>query len=344
MSVSNDKLTISHMKISEIAKIVGTSVPLISKKFKSNESSQVTRANNRVIGVSPEAVEQYFKDSGLDFLYRGAVMLSANLCGGVGKTSTINNLGAALRRIVSRDTAIVYVDGDSQGSFTSTFFGEPARDNEPILIDFLDNKASIDDVLTQLSDNIWFVKSNLNQVFIDKVISKPQDIKNKMLEFYKAIFAKLGNQTKIFQDHTPQLSNLFASSICALHQLDKEIIKAVLIPIRADKYAIQGADYIIKEMSDLRDTYSFDDNIDIHCFFSNVDRRIPTTGGALQLATQKQSIVKHLSSVAVRFSTEIPKSIAANTNIFSRGKRTNATEDYQDLLQYILSYRTYNKD
>jgi len=330
---------VSQIKLSELAKITNSSISMLSKHFKKYDDTKLTRINNRIIGISPELAEEYLQETNTKYFYKPSIILSANLCGGVGKTTSIYNLGACLRRITNRNTPIVYVDGDSQGSFTSMVFGKPADDEDPILIDFLEGKASIDDVLTEVSENVWFVKSNLNQAWIDKILSKPQDIKKGMLRFYTDIFNKLGGTTKVFQDHTPQLSNLFASSICALNQLDENILKAVIIPIRSDKFAIQGADYILKEVNELTETFSLQDSIDIHCFFSSIDRRVSTTSEALKAAGSKESIMKHLSSVVVRYSSEIPKSIMASTNVYSAGKNNNAAEDYQDLLQYIYGFK-----
>lgn len=332
-------MEISQVKISEIARITKTSVPLISRHFKNFEFPEVHRVKHRILGVSPETTEEYLRRVGYDFFYQPTILLSANLCGGVGKTSTILNLGAALRRITNRETAIVYVDGDSQGSFTSSVFGKPAEDDEPILIDFLEERANIDQILVEVKDNIWFVKSNLNQAFIDKVLAKPKDMKSKMLRFYNAIFEKLGPNTKILQDHTPQLSSLFSSSICALSQLDNSIKKIVLIPIRSDKFAIQGAEYIIKEIYDLIEVFSLERNIDIHCFFSSIDKRVSTTAEAIKITSSKASIVKHLSSVVIRYCAEIPKAIMQTKNVYSLRKNNNAAEDYQDLLQYVLNHQ-----
>jgi cellulose biosynthesis protein BcsQ len=332
-------MKISYIRVSEISKITNVSLPLINRYLKQYEDEPlIKRVNTRVVGVSPEVIEKYFKSLGLDYFYRPSIFLSANLCGGVGKTTSILNLGASLRRLTNRKTAIVYVDGDSQGSFTSSIFGKPADDEEPILIDFLEGRASIDDVLVEVNDNIWFVKSNLNQHLIDKVLSKPQDIKKVMIRFYDEIFAKLGPETKIFQDHTPQLSALFASSVCALNQLDSSILKCVLIPIRSDKFAIQGADYILKEISDLSETFSLTDSIDIHCFFSSIDNRVSTTAEALRVTSTRANIVKYLSPVAIRYCSEIPKNIMSSSNVYSSGKLNNAGQDYQNLLQYIFSY------
>ena len=331
---------VSEVKVSEIAKIAGTSIPLISRHFKDYDDTQVTRVNKRIVGVNSGAAEKYLKNVGIEYFYRPAVILSANLCGGVGKTTSIYNMGACLRRITGKDTPIVYVDGDSQGSFTSLVFKSPASDEEPILIDFLEGKASIDDIITEISENVWFIKSNLNQAWIDKVLSKPQDIKKGMLRFYEGVFNKLGRNTKIFQDHTPQISNLFASSVCALNQLDNSILKSIIIPMRSDKFAIQGADYILKEISELTETFSLENTIDIHCFFSSIDKRVSTTAEALKAAGSNPNIMQHLSSVVIRYCSIVTKTVMSSTNIYSSGKNNNAAEDYQDLLQYVFSYKT----
>lgn len=329
-------LKIGKIKVSEVAKITASSSPLISRQFKECSNEEVKRVNNRIVGINSDTVERYFREIGLNYFYRPAILLSANLCGGVGKTTSIYNLGSSLRRITSNDTPIVYVDGDSQGSFTSLVFGKPADDQEPILIDFLEKKAGINDILTEINDNMWFVKSNLNQVWIDRVLSKPQDIKKGMLHFYASIFEKLGKNTKIFQDHTPQLSNLFSSSVCALNQMDNSILKAILIPIRSDKFAIQGADYIIREISELTSTFSLQNDINIHCYFSSIDKRVSTTAEALKVASTNQNIMQNLSPIVIRYCSEISKTIMQCTNVYSSGKNNNAAEDYQDLLQYIF--------
>lgn len=336
-------MQVSSIKIRDIAQISNTSLPLVSRNLKKYDNSEVIKVNNRIIGVSPEAAEKYLRSVGIDSFYRPAILLSANLCGGVGKTTSIHNLGACLRRITNRKTPIVYIDGDSQGSFTSTIFGKPADDKEPILIDFLEGKARIEDILVKVNDdNVWFIKSNLNQAWIDRVLKKPQDIKNSMLNVYNKIFEVLGSDAKIFQDHTPQISALFASSVCALNQLPKNILKAIIIPIRSDTFAIQGAEYILKEISELHETFGSSHDTDIHCFFSNIDKRIPSsTSEALRLASSKEQIQKHLSSVAIRYCSEVPKNIMSSDNVYSSGKNNNAAQDFQDLLSYIFSSKKH---
>lgn len=330
-------MNISQIKVKELARLADISKAVISKYFKHITEEDVIRINNRIAGISPEATTKFLLEHDINHFEKGGVILSANLCGGVGKTSGIHSLSACCRRIIDRKDPIVIVDTDSQGSLTSSVFSTPAADHEPILIDFLEGKAKVENILTDIGSNIWFVKSNLNQAYIDKILSKPADIKKGMLSFYNSIFQHLGNKTKIFQDHTPQLSSVFASSICALSQLEENLLKAVIIPMRSDNYAIDGAEKILSEIEELQETFSLNKNVDIHCYFSSIDKRISTTSEAIKTAQKKPKIIQYLSPVVIRYCAEIPKSIQNFTNVYSDGKSNKASEDYQDLLQNLFN-------
>lgn len=332
-------MELSQVKIRELFRLTDINKALISKYFKDFPDSLVTRVNDRIVGISPEAAMQFLQDHNKNCFNKGGVILSANLCGGVGKTTGTCSLSASARRLINREHPIVVVDTDSQGSLTSSIFGFPAEDNELILIDFLEGKTKIENILTKVSDNIWFVKSNLNQAYIDKILSKPADIKKGMYNFYQEIFNLLGSNTKIFQDHTPQLSSIFAASVCGISQLNKDLLRSVIIPMRSDNYAIDGAEKILNEIKELQDTFSLSPDIDIHCYFSSIDRRISTTSEAIKGAKRKEAIINYLSPVVIRYCAEIPKSIQTSNNVYSSGKANNAAEDYQDLLQYIFSFK-----
>ena len=327
---------LTEIKTGELAKLADVSVAAASIFLKSLDSTLVTRSNRKTTGVSPEAVELFLRQHNSSF-FRPTIILIANLCGGVGKTTSAINLCFGLRRIINRKTAVVIHDADPQGSATHQILGQMANEDELILADYLEGRAKLKDILTPLGDNTWILKSNLNNASIEKLLMKPIDIKTRMLSFYQDIFHTLGEETKIIQDHHPDLSVFLASSICALHQLPDTYLKAVLIPLRSDEFAISGGQKIIKELEDLKETFSFDKDISIHCYFSNMDRRIPTSGAALQVAASKEEIIKYLSPIVIRYSDEIPKSLHNHSNIYSSGKKSKATEDFNDLLLSIFS-------
>ena len=329
-----------EVKLSEISKITGHDKSIISKYFKNLPEGMVTRVNNRIVGVSPEGANDYLVNTGLAHFNRGAVILLANICGGVGKTTGTHNIAAGLRRLTSRNDPIVIIDGDPQASLTKHIFKEVPPNNTLLLIDFLEGRATIDDILIQLNNNIWFLKSNLNQSFIERVLSKPQEIKNGMLRFYQSIFDKLGNKTKIIQDHNPSLNIVLASSICAIHQLESSILTTLMVPMRGDDYAITGAQNTLRELKSLKETYSFTTSINLQCYFSSMDSRISTMASVLNKANEDKELVKHLSSVGIRFSDDVHKSINERRNVYTKNPSNKAVEDYNELVNNIFGYHT----
>lgn len=334
---------VSNLKLKELTKIAQVSVPSLSRKFKSiTNDSLIERRNNRITGISPALTEEYLKEVGVTSFYKGSVIMSGNLCGGCSKTSGTLNLGACMRRLT--DKPIIYIDCDSQGSLTQQICDTPANDNEAILIDYLEEKASLKDILTEVkgSQNTYIIKSNLNNAYLDKVLSKPIDIKKLILKLFEDLFDTFGDEAKIFIDFPPQLSNIFTSSITGLSLLKKDILKVLLIPLRSDSFSINGGSHIVKEFTEVMEVFSLENNIDIHCYFSSVDRRIKATGDAMKLAISSEELAKHLSPVAIRYSSEVIKATMSNSTIFKEGKGT-APADYQDLIDYIYGYEKSDK-
>jgi cellulose biosynthesis protein BcsQ len=329
---------VSNLKLKELQKIAQVSAPLLSRKFKTIEDEKlISRKNSRITGISPELVENYLTEAGYDHFYKGSVILTANLCGGCSKTSSTVSLSSSMRRLTNKP--IILCDFDSQGSLSQSVCGSPASDEELILIDYLEGKASIKDIITEVetSPNTFIIKSNLNNAYLDKELSKPAQIKNSMKQFFEDLFELFGEEAKIFVDFPPQISNVFSSSISGLNQIDRNILKALIIPLRSDSFSINGGVLALKEYDTILETFNLENTISVHAFFSSVDRRIKATGEAMKLAVSSPRIAKHLCPVAIKYSSEVVKATMANTTIYKDPKGT-APADYYDLLNYIYSY------
>ena len=316
----------SFLKPYEAARLSGKSIDHVKNYFKDN--NKIKKINSKIIEINPESAEDYFKSAGLDSIYKPSISLFANLCGGVGKTSGVSNVSAAVRRIVGRDTPVILIDGDSQASLTNVIFGREADEDQDILLDFFEKRSvKIDDILTEINDNVWVIKSNLNQIWIDKCLVKPKHIKKGMLTLYEDIFKKFeGKNVKIFQDHTPQLSNLFASSVSALYSLPSGINKSVLIPMRSDNVAINGANYIIKEIRDLCDTFNHSyEDVNICCYFSNIDKRVKTTKIAIESLKEKGDVYRHVISPMIRTCSKVTQSTMSQNNVYSTKYKSSDT-------------------
>ncbi len=144
---------VSEMKMSEIQRYVNMSKPGISKHFKGLSGGVTTNVNNRIVGISPDATSDFISKHATFKFKHPSITLSANLCGGVGKTSSVYNLSSALRRVIPQSNPIVLIDGDSQASFTRIVCGSAAKDNESTLIDYFEKKASVSEILHDLGNN-----------------------------------------------------------------------------------------------------------------------------------------------------------------------------------------------
>lgn len=336
-------MNFNQITITELSELTGLKKYQVSNGFKDASKKEVTRVNNRVTGITPDGAEKFLLANDIDIFTLPSVTMVANLCGGVGKTTCVYALAAAIRRVSSLKNAIVMIDGDSQGSLSRLASGIQADDDDLTLVDYIEGRAKLKDILTDLGSNVWLIKANLSLVVLDKHLQSPKSIKEKIFKLYKDLFKKLGPNTKILQDHGPQLSSLFASSVCALHQLPDEIIKTILIPIRSDDFAIQGAEIILGEINDLIQTFSLqNDSVNIRCFFSNIDKRVSSTAQAIKVASSKEVIIDHLCDTVIRYSSEVPKSIMSGNNIFDamRGSKSKskAAQDFSQLLVELFSY------
>ena len=78
---------VSPIKVSELASILEITPPVISKRLKSKDQS-IVKSNNRITGITPEGIEEYFRSRGQDHLYRSFFAVISSVCGGTQKSSS----------------------------------------------------------------------------------------------------------------------------------------------------------------------------------------------------------------------------------------------------------------
>jgi cellulose biosynthesis protein BcsQ len=337
----NVDFIINPIKVQELARIVDVSQPAISEKFKDAESS-IKGESNRIIGITPKGINDYLLKRGHNNLYRGGVYLSSNFCGGTSKTTSTISLGASARRFSDPEkTPIIWVDYDSQSSLTSVLNGGPIPESRSVLINYFEKRAKLEDILTPIGhkeDNLWLIGSNLSNLFLEKCMSKPIDIKNNMKKLIEDIFSKFGDHAKIFFDSPPALSSSTTSVICAISSLQNKYDTKFLIPLRTDKFSLDGARYFIKEKEGILDGFGLKDTETI-VFLSNYDKRVKISVDILRDLLEDPILKEKLCPVMIRYSSEVVKAHYASRSIFN-GKKNTATEDYTELALFIFGYKS----
>jgi cellulose biosynthesis protein BcsQ len=325
------------VELSRIAQINKSTLNRILQK----EHEHVSMINSRIRGISPELVEDILKKKHPQ-IYKSSIILTNTTTGGVGKTSATISLAYSARRITSRKTPIVLIDADSQSSLTTQLIKEVGQH---ALIDYFEGKISVKELIRPVggADNIYLIPSNLNNIYLDKTLSKPSMVKSAMKKLFDDIFEHFKNagsdEVKIFVDFPPQLSSIFSSAVLGIAQYPNEITKVLAIPLRADNFGVRGAEITISEVDELLETFSIPKSaISITTFFSSMDRRVKTTADIFKLVMANQELSQYLNPTVIRYSSELTKTSFRNETIYTRLEKSGVSDDYTDLLFSILGY------
>ncbi len=162
------------------------------------------------------------------------VMAIANQKGGVGKTTTTVNLGAALSEL---DYRVLVVDLDPQGNATSGL-GIDTRNFESSMYDVIMRDAPIEDCIEPTSVQNLFVTPatiDLAGVEIELVSAFSRELKLK-----RAIETVVDDFDFVLIDCPPSLGLLTINGLAAATE--------VLVPIQCEYYALEGLSQLLRNV------------------------------------------------------------------------------------------------
>lgn len=327
------------MRVTELARLADMSKAAISIALKQEDPKGLETNGKRIVGIAPELVHKFLERRKLDRLSGPKLFVISTQTGGAGKTSSTLNLATAARRITSTKDAIVLVDADSQASLSLQVAGEPAEDMAPVLVNWFDGKCCAKDLLSPTGmPNTFIIKSNLNNIYLDRSISKPAHIKTQALRLVKEIIQELGPNTKIFVDTPPQLSSVGSSFALAAAQMGGD--GHLMIPVRPDLFGIKGAKICLTEIYEALTAFGISNkDLKATVFLSSLDQRTKTSVKTITTLSRDEVLSEFLAPVAIRYSTEVTKASYKFASVFSDYKNaTTIGQDYLDLLLAALGH------
>src|SRR5437660_10731697 len=169
------------------------------------------------------------------------IVAIANQKGGVGKTTTAVNLGAALAELGHR---ILLVDLDPQANATSSFGLEGVEQislYEPLL-----GEASITEkIFPTLRDDLFIVPADLDLAGAEVEIARMPDHLTRLAETLKPLHADEAFDF-VFLDCPPSLGILMSNALAAADEL--------LTPIQCEYFALEGLVKIVRLVEQVRDS------------------------------------------------------------------------------------------
>lgn len=178
----------------------------------------------------------------------GRMIAIGNQKGGVGKTTTTVNLGAALSTFNQK---VLVIDSDSQGNATSGL-GIERGDVDQSLYEVLVNQVPIEETILQTSrENLFIVPSTIQLAAAEIELA---GVKNRELRLKEAVAPIRDQYDYILVDCPPSLGQL---SINAFTASD-----TILIPVQAEYYALEGLSQLLNTIRLVQRSYNKDFRIE----------------------------------------------------------------------------------
>lgn len=324
------------VRVTEMARIANISKSAVTQTLKNDFGLNT----GRIYGVEPEIAQEFFTKKGYKDFYKSGLFVISTQTGGSGKTSTTAYLATAARRMTNRKHAIVMIDCDSQASLSILTTGAPASVGEPVLNSFIHDKCSHADLLTDVGENMFVIRSNLQNLYNDRSLSDVKSVRHKMSELVSRLIDSLGENTKIFVDTPPQLSAVSQSFLLACTDIDHGYL---LVPVRPDNFGIIGASICITESLDTLKALKVEEDVKIVCFLSAHKATTASSITTLKDVLENDVLKNYISPVMVRYSEELPKSTFGNSGVFNETRNIKKIgSDYTDLLLTTMGWELPN--
>lgn len=172
------------------------------------------------------------------------VIVTANHKGGVGKTTTVANLGAAL---AERGLRVLLIDLDPQGGLTASFGIDPYTVNRSAYSLLVSDRYSLPRALQTLGENLAMVPASIDLASGEVQLARAE---RRAYRLRDALERSRVPFDFILIDTPPSIGVLTANGLCAARE--------VLIPVQCTYLAMRGVRAVIEVIERMQRTLNPD--------------------------------------------------------------------------------------
>lgn len=240
-----------------------------------------------------------------------------NIKGGVGKTASCVNIGAVLAQ---KGYSVLIVDIDKQSNSTQ-YLNQYVPDSVS-MFEVMTEGISIDEVITPTEyDRLFIARSNIKMILATDYKAE------QTIESENVLAEQLVNQDYdyILIDCPPNLNYLVTNALVASTD--------VLVPIKIDKFALDGFSYLVNHINEVNDNYNA--TLNFSGVFVTMDKK--RTNISKQVKEMlKENLGDLVFENTVRDNAALVYSTFAQKPVINFDKRANSTVDYTALTEEII--------